>query len=122
MYFHSPLLAYAKGDIVKIFRDIGQSHLIKQENAQLIRLTNGSNIRLFNLRSEKTLAGNNVDIIYIDEFDFMKDNVFEEFLMYSALKPHVKVILSSSNYNNRKMKILREYKGYNEYFIHRHTT
>lgn len=118
IYFIGPSLAFARDEIVKIFEDLGKQHLIKQENATLIRLINGSSIKLFSIRQENTLRGQDVDLIYIDEFSFMKDKVFAEVILYKSIVPKVRYILSCTNQEQQKLKFLRDTIGFNNFFVH----
>lgn len=118
VYFHGPALVFARDEMRNMLVERQQSHLIKQENAKLIRLTNDSEIRMFSLRQEKTLIGTRTSLIYIDEFDYMSDKVFKDFILYKITVPDSKMILSSSNLDVRKMKMLNSNIGYNDYFIH----
>lgn len=118
VYLTGPSLAFARDEIVTIFSDLGQQHLIKQENAKLIGLVNGSVIRLFNIKQENTLRGMEVDLIYVDEFGFMKDKDFAELILYTKVYPKVKFLLSSTDYEKNKLKFLRDTIGFNNFFVH----
>jgi hypothetical protein len=118
IYFHGPALMFARDEIRNMLNNMGHSHLIKQENAKLIRLTNGSEIRMFSLRQEKTLTGSRSSLIYIDEFDYMSDKVFKDFIIYMIAVPDSKMIMSCSKLDQTKMKMINNNIGYNSYFIH----
>jgi len=118
VYFHGPALVFARNEMRNMLTDMSYSHLIKHENAKLIRLTNGSEIRLFSLRQEKTLIGTRTSLIYIDEFDYMTDKIFEDFIRYMIVVPNSKMILSTSNLDPIKMKMINNNIGYSKYFIH----